>query len=62
MSFCASALLAALVEFRRRAFHHRKDRPFPVERLAELIVALAPIQIGEISVLMSVLIAKCRAV
>ena len=33
-------------QLRRRALHHGKDRPFPVECLLELIIALAPIQIG----------------
>ena len=33
-------------EFRRRRLDHGQDGAFPVERLAELIVALAPVQVG----------------
>ena len=33
-------------QFRRRRFHHGQDRAVAVERRAELLVALAPIQIG----------------
>jgi hypothetical protein len=33
-------------EFRRWRFHHRQNRPVPVETLVELNVALAPIEIG----------------
>ena len=33
-------------EFRRRCFHHGQDGSLPVERFLELIVALAPVQIG----------------
>ena len=33
-------------QFRRRRVHHGKDRPVPVECFAELVVALAPVQVG----------------
>ena len=33
-------------QLRRRPLHHRKDRPFPIECLLELIIPLAPIEIG----------------
>ena len=42
----SSAALAAPVEFRRRRLHDRQDRAVAVERLVELVVALAPIQLG----------------
>ena len=45
-SFSASAALAALVEFRRRGLHDGEDRAVLIEGLVELIIALAPIQIG----------------
>ncbi len=33
-------------QLRRRRIHHGQNRSFPIERLLELIVALAPVQIG----------------
>ena len=33
-------------QFRRRGIDDGKDRSFPIERLFELVVALAPVQVG----------------
>ncbi len=33
-------------EFRRRRLDHGENQPFPVERLLELVVALAPVEVG----------------
>ena len=44
--FSASALARGAGEFRRRRLDHGQDQLFAVERLLELVVALAPVEVG----------------
>ena len=46
VSFSASASAGGAGQFRRRRLDHGQDRSLAVERLLELVVALAPVQIG----------------